>query len=166
MKGSAILDRYLVVVLTTVAVVMLGLSVAINFGNILGRYVIHAPIEWAEEAMLYLMIGFVFLGSARVASQGTHIRMDVVVRLLPERGRLALQWLTDVLMVVAGFGLASYAAPTVLQLHDFDQRSVAAELPMYLPHAMIPLGLAAMAFLTLLRLLTGRWRDAQQGSSH
>jgi hypothetical protein len=37
---------------------------------------------------------------------------------------------------------------------------------MYLPHAVIPLGLVAMAFVTLLRLLSGRWRDSQQGGSH
>jgi C4-dicarboxylate transporter DctQ subunit len=152
--------------LTTIAVVMLVLSVAINFGNILGRYALHAPIEWAEEAMLYLMIGFVFFGGARVASQGAHIRMDVFVRLLPERIRLGVQLATDVLMVGVGLTLAAFAAPTVLQLHDFDQRSVAAELPMYLPHAVIPVGLVAMAFVTALRLLSGRWRDSQQGGSH
>jgi C4-dicarboxylate transporter DctQ subunit len=160
------LDRMLLVVLTTLAVVMLALSVFINFGNIVGRYVLHAPIEWAEEAMLYLMIGFVFMGGAHVASQGTHIRMDVFVRLMPERARLALQLATDVLMVVTGSALAAFAVPTVLQLRDFDQRSLAADLPMYVPHAMIPIGLAAMVILTILRLLSGRWRHMQHDGSH
>ncbi|MDB5641247.1 MAG: tripartite ATP-independent periplasmic transporter DctQ [Hyphomicrobiales bacterium] len=164
MKFLGGLDRYLLAALTTVAVVMLALSVVINFGNIVGRYLLHAPIEWAEEAMLYLMIAFVFLGGARIASDGTHIRMDVFVRLMPERARLIVQWLTDVLMVLAGLVLAAYAVPTVRQLHDFDQLSVAAEIPMYLPHAVIPLGLLAMAVVTVLRLVSGRWRDTSGGS--
>lgn len=160
------MNKGIVAVLTAVAVLMLVGSVGINFVNIIGRYLVHAPIEWAEEAMLHLMIGFVFLGSARVAASGSHIRMDVFVRLLPDSVRMALQFVTEGLFVVVCFTLAWFCLPTVLQLYDFDQRSVAAEIPMFLPHAMVPVGLSAIAFLTLLRLVSGRWRETQHDGSH
>lgn len=159
-------NRIFLAILTVTAVLMLAGSVAINFANIIGRYVLYTPIEWAEEAMLYLMIGFVFLGGARVAAFGAHIRMDVFVRLLPERARVALQFLTEALLVVTGLVLAWFAAPTVHQLYDFDQRSVAADIPMFLPQAMVPVGLVSMSILTLLRLLSGRWRETQPDGSH
>src|SRR5665647_3764060 len=65
-------------------------SVALNFANILGRYFLHASISWAEEAMLFLMIGCVFLGSGIVTWSDRHIRMDIVVRMMPEKIRVTL----------------------------------------------------------------------------
>jgi TRAP-type C4-dicarboxylate transport system permease small subunit len=159
MKLIARLDRLLFGLLTAIAVVMLAVSVVINFVNIVGRYGFHAPIEWAEESMLYLMIGFVLLGGARIASQGSHIRMDVFLRLLPQSVRLCIQFCTEVLIMLTGFTLAWFSIPTVIQLYQFDQRSVAAEIPMFIPHALVPVGMITMAFLTLLRLVSGRWRD-------
>ena len=64
---------------------MLIASVCINFVNIIGRYVFSVSLSWAEEAMLFLMIGCVFLGAGPVGWAGRHIRMDVVVSLLPPR---------------------------------------------------------------------------------
>jgi TRAP-type C4-dicarboxylate transport system permease small subunit len=62
---------------------MLAASVAINFANIIGRYFLSVSLSWAEEAMLFLMIGCVFLGAGPVGWAGRHIRMDVVISLLP-----------------------------------------------------------------------------------
>ena len=57
---------------------MLVASVGINFANIIGRYFLSVSLSWAEEAMLFLMIGCVFLGAGPVGWMGRHIRMDVV----------------------------------------------------------------------------------------
>lgn len=156
----------LVVVVTILSVVMLGASVVVNFANIVGRYMLHAPLEWAEEVMLYLMIGMVFLGASRVSSAGMHIRMDIFMRMLPERGRIALQLGSEILLVVACVVLAAFALPTIVQLYNFDQRSVAADIPMYIPQAMVPIGLSAMAVFVSLRLLSGRWRERSAAMSH
>ena len=60
-------------------------SVAINFANIIGRYFFSVSIQWAEEIMLFLMIGCVFLGSGAVGWSRRQIRMDAFVALLPPR---------------------------------------------------------------------------------
>ncbi len=54
---------------------LLTLSVLLNFANVIGRYVLHAPIAGAEEVMLYLMIAIVFLGFGTVAWEGRHIKI-------------------------------------------------------------------------------------------
>jgi TRAP-type C4-dicarboxylate transport system permease small subunit len=38
----------------------------------------------------------------------------------------------------------------------FDQRSLAANIPLAIPQAMIPIGLLIMAFMVVARLFTGR----------
>jgi TRAP-type C4-dicarboxylate transport system permease small subunit len=46
--------------------VLLLVAVALNFANIVGRYVFSAPIASAEEVMLFLLVGIVFLGNSVV----------------------------------------------------------------------------------------------------
>jgi TRAP-type C4-dicarboxylate transport system permease small subunit len=69
----------LLTALRITAGVMLIASVGVNFANIIGRYFLSVSLSWAEEAMLFLMIGCVFLGAGPVGWMGRHIRMDVVV---------------------------------------------------------------------------------------
>ena len=63
LRGAAAL----MAVLRVAAGAMLIASVGINFANIIGRYFFSVSLSWAEEAMLFLMIGCVFLGAGRSA---------------------------------------------------------------------------------------------------
>ena len=74
----------------SLAGVLLVASVALNFANIIGRYFFSVSISWAEEIMLFLMVGCVFLGNGVVAWSGRQIRMDVVVGMMPAKVRDAL----------------------------------------------------------------------------
>jgi TRAP-type C4-dicarboxylate transport system permease small subunit len=71
--------RWLLAITRTAAAVCLIASVAINFANIIGRYFFSISIPWAEEIMLFLMVGCVFTGCCAVAWEGRQIRMDVVL---------------------------------------------------------------------------------------
>ena len=51
------------------AVLML-VAVALNAANIVGRCVFFRPIASAEEIMLFLLVGTVFLGNAMVGFEG------------------------------------------------------------------------------------------------
>jgi TRAP-type C4-dicarboxylate transport system permease small subunit len=154
--------RALLALLRIVAGVLLVCSVMLNFANIVGRYFFHSSISWAEETMLFLMVGCVFLGSGPVAWSGRHIRMDVFVRLMPAKIRESLDLLSELVFLATAIVLVIFAWPTIRQLIAFDQRSLAADIPLAIPQAMIPIGLSIMAFLVAVRLITGRWR----GQSH
>src|SRR5271169_1436833 len=120
----------LMAALRVAAGAMLIASVAINFANIIGRYFLSVSLSWAEEAMLFLMIGAVFLAAAPVGWQGRHIRMDVIVSLLPPRARKIFDMLAEL-----------------------DQRSASANIPLVIPQAALPLGLLLMALLIAVRLI-------------
>src|ERR1700730_9466005 len=89
----------LMAVLRVAAGLMLVASVAINFANIIGRYFLSVSLSWAEEAMLFLMIGAVFLGAAPVGWLGRHIRMDVIVSLLPPGPRKIFEVFADLVTI-------------------------------------------------------------------
>ena len=115
-----------------IAAVLLVASVAVNFANIIGRYFFAVSLHWAEEVMLFLMIGCVFLGTGLVGWGGKHIRMDVIATCL---------------------AVAVFAWPVITMLAQFDQRSQAANVPLVIPQAMLPIGLSLMALLIAMRLI-------------
>jgi hypothetical protein len=49
----------------------------------------------------------------------------------------------------------SFSFPVIRDLFAFDQRSQSAEIPLFIPQSLIPVGLTIMAFLVVVRLLTG-----------
>ena len=131
---------------------MLIASVAINFANIIVRYFFSVSLFWAEEAMLFLMIGCVFLGAGPVGWAGRHIRMDVMVSLLPPRGRKAFDIFSDLVTIATCLALAIFAWPVMTMLNELDQRSQSANIPLVIPQAALPLGLLLMALLIAVRL--------------
>src|ERR1700740_684415 len=137
-------------------------SVLINFANIIGRYFFSVSIPWAEEIMLFLMVGCVFTGCCAVAWEGRQIRMDVVVVILPPRLREFINVLSELVMIAAGAAVTIFAWPVITQLAAFDQRSQAANFPLYIPQAMVPIGYSLMGLMVAMRLLV----RSQRGSGN
>ena len=128
-------------------------AVALNISNVVGRYFLDAPIAWAEEVMLFLQVGVVFLGAVVVAREGRHIRMDVVVDLLPPAPRRVFAYLAGMVEIGVAVTITWLAVPLVRMLWEFDQRSQAADLPVWIPQGLVPLGFALIALATVTRLL-------------
>src|SRR5580698_3050360 len=145
--------RWLLAITRTVAGICLISSVAINFANIIGRYFFSVSIPWAEEIMLFLMVGCVFTGCCAVAWEGRQIRMDVVVSMLPVKVRDFLALLSELVMIATAGAVAAFAWPVIQQLAEFDERSQAANFPLVIPQAMIPIGYTLMALLVAVRLM-------------
>lgn len=127
-------------------------AVALNFANVIGRYFFSAPIEWAEEVMLFMQVGVVFLAAVAVSREGRHIRMDVAVNLLPARARRIAEIFSQVVEITVAAAVTILAIPLVKQLAEFDQRSQAAQLPLAIPQALVPLGFALIAIAVAVRL--------------
>ena len=131
-------------------------SVAINFANIVGRYVFAASFTWAIEIILFLMVGAVFTGCCAVAWENRHIRMDVFLHILPPKIAALLGLLSDLVLIATAIAVAVFSFPVISQLAEFDERSAAADFPMAIPQAMVPIGYSLMGLLVAVRLLTGR----------
>jgi TRAP-type C4-dicarboxylate transport system permease small subunit len=147
--------RALVSVAQIVAGVMLAAIVIINAANVAGRYVFSKPIDWAEEVMLFLMIGGVFLSNIGISLDGAHIRMDVLLRALPPLGRRLLDLLADLLTIAVAVTLAWVGSDVVSMLAQFGQTSDAAGIPVAIPQSVIPLSFGLTALALIVRLISG-----------
>ena len=155
---EALLDgvRWLLTLTRAAAGIFLISSVAVNFANIIGRYFFSVSIPWAEEIMLFLMVGCVFTGCCAVAWEGRQIRMDVIIAMMPARVRDLFHLLSDLVLIAAAAAVTAFAWPVITQLAAFDERSQAANFPLVIPQAMVPIGYTLMALLVAVRLLTRR----------
>jgi C4-dicarboxylate transporter, DctQ subunit len=154
--------RYLVACIQGVTAVLMLVAVAFNAANIAGRYLFFHPIASAEEIMLFLLVGMVFLGNAVVGFEGRQLRMDVVIQALPAGLRRACEAAADLATIAVCVTLIVLGWPAVQMLAEFDQRSEAAEIPMVIPQAMVPVGLGLTAFLVAVRLIASL-RSGRQG---
>jgi C4-dicarboxylate transporter DctQ subunit len=155
-----------VAVLRVIAGVLLVASVTLNFVNVVARYFFNASIFWAEEVMLFLMVGCVFLGNGVVAWSGRQLRMDVIVGMMPAPLQKILVLASELILIAVCLMIVAFAWPVIRDLTMFDQRSQSADIPMVIPQIMVPVGLAIMALLVVVRLFTGGDRTSPGGSGH
>jgi TRAP-type C4-dicarboxylate transport system permease small subunit len=126
-------------------------AVALNFANVLGRYVFGYALVGADELLIYGMIATIFLGAVSVTWKDAHLKLDVMVAAMPPSVQAGARAASQ-LALAALCGTVAYAAGHMAyEMWHFDQRSLAAGLPMVLPHGAVALGMALMAVMALLR---------------
>jgi TRAP-type C4-dicarboxylate transport system permease small subunit len=92
--------------------------------------------------------------------------MDVIVGMMPAAVQKILALLSELIFLVVAIAVIAFACPVIRDLWSFDQRSQSAEIPMYIPQAMVPIGLSIMVLLVIARLITGGDREPSDGPRH
>jgi TRAP-type C4-dicarboxylate transport system permease small subunit len=90
-KGLWLFDRLEYVVLVLLLTVMVGLA----FLQIFLRIFFATGILWGDSLLRHLVLWIALLGAATATKEGRHINIDVISRVLPDRGRVVIQALTD-----------------------------------------------------------------------
>jgi len=143
--------RYGKLALTALIAALLGAMVLLNVANVVGRRLVGQSIPAADELMTFAMVWLVFLGVILVTGDDRHLRFDIAARLLPERGRALLAVLLDLAMAAIAAYVAVQSYIFVDKLAGIGQRSMAAGIPMAIPHAIVLVGLAGTALLSAAR---------------
>jgi C4-dicarboxylate transporter DctQ subunit len=141
-----------------VGVILLAATYVLFQGVIL-RYVFNYAFTWTEEVVRYSIVWLVFLGGSIAARRGAHICMDIVVVYLPPRAKLVVAGLATA--IACGFTLiiTYYGVLLTWSIWTYGQRSPAAEIPIAIALAAIPVGCALMTirfFAALLIYLQGK----------
>jgi TRAP-type C4-dicarboxylate transport system permease small subunit len=138
--------------------------VALNAVNIVLRYFFFAAFSWAEEAMLYLMIFGVYAGVISVAWQQAHIRIDAFVAMASPRWHRILNIVGTLLFAAILAPVVVASTRVVTLLFEFEQRSDALHLPMWIAQGVIPVALVMIIVMSLVRLFVHAPDDDAQPS--
>lgn len=127
------------------------IMIAITFLQVVFRYVFSAPLPWSEEAARYCFVWIVFLGAALGLERGVHLGVDLLVNRMPKTARRYTAFICDLL--IACFALVIiYASLPVLQLNAL-QHSPALGVPMSWIYLAIPVSMALILLITLIRMI-------------
>ncbi len=126
------------------------LSVLLICANAFGRYVLHAPIIWAEEVLGYVLVWIVYLGAVDVTRDDSHLSMDLITQSLKPSWRLPVVLLRN-LVFLAVCALIVYQA--IGSISQFGYYSQIAGLPMNVLHTVIPVSFALMFLLVAARCI-------------
>lgn len=126
-------------------------GIAINFANVLGRYLFLSPIIWAEEIMIYIMVWTVFIGAVLVTWDGHHLKMDFFSIMLPSPWKETMNLAGAAVFIAVCVFVLPQDYTVVSLMQRLDQRSVVAEIPMVIPHFAIMLGFGLMLLAVLFR---------------
>ncbi|MCL4768058.1 MAG: TRAP transporter small permease [Hyphomicrobiaceae bacterium] len=124
------------------------------FVNVVLRYWFLAPISWAEELTLYIMVWIVFVGSSVAIRTRGHIAIDLLPLALSPAGqrRLAIFIALTVLAFLAVF--FHYSLEHTLRVRGSGQVAPVMQAPMWLAYLAMPAGSALM----ILRTCQMLWR--------
>lgn len=114
--------------------------VAINFGNVLSRYFIHASWAFSEELMVILFVYNSFLGASVAFKRGAHLGFTVLTDLFsPDIKKFIISFTalatTSLLLLLTWFGIEMVRNQML-----FDQRTPALGLPEWVAGLSIPFG--------------------------
>lgn len=154
-------EKLLAVVRVLLGVLMLA-AIAINFVNVIARRLFDEPIMWNEEALIYIIVWMVFMGAVLVSWDGRHLRMDLLSSSLKGGwGKAVNAFAVAVLIALSGYVIV-HSYEVIATFARTGQVSIAAEIPMTVPHAAILIGFVLILVGVLIRL---RWHVAGAPSS-
>ncbi|MCT4702149.1 TRAP transporter large permease subunit [Enterobacteriaceae bacterium H20N1] len=145
--------------LTTLTAWAGGLVLLVNVlvvsASVIWRYVLHSPLEWAEEAARAMMIALVFFGVATSTGRGGHIGVDLFLRFIPGSVRPyvvhASRWV--LFLVAVGLTMSSYS---LLQVSRYQTTETG--LPMIISIAPVLIGSVVMMLGALEHALKERMK--------
>lgn len=137
--------------LALLLIVMIGLAIA----QILLRNLFESGIPWGDDAVRTLVLWVAMVGSMVAAGRGQHIRIDALVRYLPEALRGGLARLVDLSTALVCGALARYGWEFAA-LEYTDGLLAFAAVPSWVVVAIIPCAFAVIGLRYALHAVLGR----------
>ena len=118
------------------------------------RYFVGRPQTWSDELIGLLTVATVMLGAAEASRRNDHVEVDLLTaRAGPRMRRVAAIWSAVSVLSVAGVLLAggwemvSFSRMTGLLSEGY------LEAPLWIPQLVLPVGMAALIAVTVVRTL-------------
>ena len=95
-RGEKILGFAGTISAVAVQWLVLGL-VMMTTAGVVFRYALHSPLRFDAEYIGYINVAIIIVGAGYALKVGSHVRVDIVIRMLPRRVVSWLQAATDIL---------------------------------------------------------------------
>ena len=139
------------------------IAAAINIVNVVARYAFSAPVYWAEEAIVFIVIWSVFLVAGSITYRGANLNMDLLYSSLFSPLMKTFVNVAIVISLIACSLFTAYQSWRVVQLQYLNQGVTAGtNIPLFIPHAALLFGFSFIALAGIARFssyVTGKFND-------
>lgn len=150
------IEELLLIFFSTVMVVLIFLQVVMRqFDN---------SLSWSEELARYAFIWLVYIGISYGVKKQRHIKVDIILLLLKEKGQTILTIIANLFFIAFALFVIRYGFDIAMKLLDFGQKSAANQIPMGFIYMASPVGMG----LTLIRLIQNliKYINVLRGKGH
>ena len=130
--------------------------------EVVRRFVLNYSSAWGEEAARYAFIYLGWVGAAYAVRERAHIRFDIVLQRLGQRGK-AVMYIFAELATIAFACIALYwSMHTVQQLLQFDGQTPVLRVNKVWFEAAVPIGFALVIYRSL-QCMVRDWQALRGG---
>ncbi len=141
-----ITDVIVVSINQTMAVAGLTLGVLLAFINVVLRYAFDMSLTWAGELTNYFFIWSALFGAAYGFKKGVHISVTLLLSAFPPIFAKICMIIANIISVVYLAAISYFGYQLVLMLIDFEEMSIDLDIPMWIPHLVLPIAFALAAY--------------------
>lgn len=129
--------------LCEIAIVVLAFLVV---AEIITRNVFGFSMELSDEVGGYIIVGVTFLSLSVCQTSRSYHHVEMVMSLVPRRGQAGLRLFYDLLsLAFAGLMIWQFGRLELLSLHSGDTAPTVLATPIWIPQAVMVLGMLAVA---------------------
>lgn len=120
------------------------------------RGLFNAPTEWSIEISVYLVLISGFLGLAAALADDKHICVDLLTTKLPAKLRQTLEITVSVAGLLFSYVLFTEGLDMTFTSYELMRTSTSTlRIPLFIPHASIPLGAILLCLQFVRKMLYG-----------
>lgn len=127
-----------------VASIALIILIILTFSGVIMRYVVGKPYTWLEEVQIFCMVWIVFAAGGAAFRTGSHVAIEMVVEMFPEKVQKVIGYLIDVIvfLVIAYLLRNSFG---FIQMFLKNGRSTSMlKIPLALQYSIAPISYVLM----------------------
>ena len=152
-KFFEIVDVIIGTINQTMAVFGLSLGVLLAFINVILRYAFDMSLTWAAELTNYLFIWAALFGAAYGFKQGAHISVSLIIEKFPPAVTKGFLMFANLVSIIYLALISYFGYQLVLMLVDFGEMSIDLEIPLWIPHLVLPIAFALAAYRSAEKLV-------------
>lgn len=132
---------------------ILAMMLAVMALQVFTRYVLNDSPDWTEEALRYMYVWVVFLGSSAAITDRSHVSISFLIEKLPRNMQIVMACITNAVIVVfLGFLL-------VLGIKATTSHNVIPLMTVDIMYSVVYVIVPVTAFLMMLRTFVVMWDD-------
>ena len=146
-----------------IGVTLLGILVTLIFINVVMRVFLNSGFSGQEEISRIFYVLVVYIGASYGIRTNDHIRVNVIVEILPPKAQKVLGILTD--LIWAGFNITIIVISMDLydRMKSFFGKSAMFDIPLHYIFLTIPVGFALLTLRLVQSYFRPDWKDEQIG---